>query len=110
MRKTEPLLSVTIITLNEEENISRCIGSVKDIADEIIVVDSGSTDNTVEIARKYGAKVYVRKFDNYASQKNYAAGKATGEWILSLDADEIIEPELAREMKSKINNSKVGAS
>jgi len=98
-------LSVTIITLNEEENLPNCLDSIHDIADEIIVVDSESTDKTVEIARKYGANVYIRKFDNYANQKNYAAEKATGEWILSLDADEVIEPELVKEIGKRIKDN-----
>ena len=99
-------LSVTVITLNEEKDLPNCLDSVKEIADEIVVVDSGSTDKTVEIARRYGAKVYTRKFDNYANQKNYAVEKATGKWMLSLDADEKITPELAREINSKIQNKK----
>ena len=87
-------LSVIIITLNEEENLQRCLESVKRIADEIVVVDSGSTDMTLEIAKKYKARIYSRKFDNYSNQKNYAVEKATGDWIFSLDADEEITPEL----------------
>lgn len=95
-------LSVVIITLNEEKYIKQCLTSVKKIADEIIVVDSGSTDNTIEIAKKFGAKVYTRVFDNYSNQKNFAAQKAAGEWILSLDGDEEVSPELAEEIKTKI--------
>lgn len=97
-----PKLSVTIITLNEEKDLPRALESVRKIADEIVVVDSGSTDKTVEIAKKFGAKVYERKFDNFASQKNFAAGKTNGDWILSLDADEEIEPALADEIKVAI--------
>ena len=96
-------LSVVIITLNEQENIERCLKSVVDLADEIVIVDSGSTDKTVEIAKKYKATIYVREFDNYANQKNYALTKAQGEWILSLDADEEITPELRNEIKSVIS-------
>lgn len=99
------MLSVTIITLNEEQIIGKCIDSVKDIADEIILVDSKSTDKTVSIAKEMGCKVFVREFDNYANQKNYAASKAKNNWILSIDADETIEKELAREIKKKITNS-----
>lgn len=94
-----PNLSAVIIAFNEEEDLPRCLKSVCDLADEILVVDSGSTDKTVEIAKKFGAKVYVRKFDNYAGQKNFAASKAKGNWILSLDADEEISPELALEIQ-----------
>lgn len=99
-------LSVTVITLNEEKDLPRCLESVENFADEIVVVDSGSTDKTVDIAKKYGAKVYYRKFDNYANQKNFAASKATGEWILSMDADEQITPELAKEIESKVKGQK----
>jgi glycosyltransferase involved in cell wall biosynthesis len=105
-RKSQPNvrgLSVTIITLNEEDSLPRCLDSVKPIADEIVIVDSGSTDKTIEIAKSKGAKTFVRQFDNYASQKNFAAEKVVGDWILSIDADEIITPELAREIKSKIS-------
>jgi glycosyltransferase involved in cell wall biosynthesis len=97
-------LSVTIITLNEEILLQKCLESVKAIADEIILVDSGSKDKTINIAEKFGAKIYTRRFDNYANQKNYAMSKASGKWILSIDADEEIEPELAREIELKIKN------
>jgi glycosyltransferase involved in cell wall biosynthesis len=99
-------LSVTVITLNEEEYLPICLESVKSIADEIVVIDSGSSDKTVEIAKKFDAKVYIRKFDNYANQKNYASEKATGDWILSLDADEQIEPRLAKEILLAISTQK----
>src|SRR5450755_3993325 len=92
-------LSVVIITVNEEANISRTLASVKPlVADgkgEIIVVDSGSTDRTVEIAKSFGAKVFVEEWKGYGAQKNSAIDKATGVWILSLDADEELEPSLA---------------
>ncbi len=107
----KPGLSVTIITLNEEKDLPRCLESVKKMfADlpaqvgEIVVVDSGSTDRTVEIAKKYKAKVFTRKFDNYSNQKNYAAEKATGDWILAMDADETVPPELASEIRSRITD------
>ncbi len=96
------MISISIITLNEEKWLPSCLESVKDIAGEIIVVDSGSTDRTVEIARKYGAKVYFRKFDNYANQKNFAEEKCAGEWILSMDGDEEISSDLADEIVSSI--------
>jgi len=92
-------LSVVIITYNEEANIGRTLGSVKPlVADgkgEIIVVDSGSTDRTVEIAKSFGAKVFIEEWKGYAAQKNSAIDKATGDWILSLDADEEVERDLA---------------
>jgi len=87
-------LSVVIITFNEEANIGRTLASVEPlVADgkgEIIVVDSGSTDRTVEIAKSHGAKVFIEEWKGYAAQKNSAIDKATGDWILSLDADEEI--------------------
>jgi glycosyltransferase involved in cell wall biosynthesis len=85
-------LSVVIITFNEEASLGRTLESVKPLVSdgkgEIIVVDSGSTDRTVEIAKSYGAKVFVEQWKGYAGQKNSAIDKATGDWILSLDADE----------------------
>jgi glycosyltransferase involved in cell wall biosynthesis len=93
------ILSVVIITYNEEANIGRTLESVKplvsDDKDEIIVVDSGSTDRTVEIAKSFGAKVFVEEWKGYAAQKNSAIDKAAGAWILSLDADEEVECDLA---------------
>jgi glycosyltransferase involved in cell wall biosynthesis len=93
-------LSVVIITYNEESNIGRTLESVKPlVADgkgEIIVVDSGSTDRTVEIARSLGAKVFVEEWKGFAAQKNSAIDKATGDWILSLDADEEISEGMQR--------------
>ena len=92
-------LSVVIIAYNEEANIGRTLESVKPlVADgrgEVIVVDSGSTDRTVEIARSFGAKVFIEPWKGYAAQKNSAIEKATGDWILSLDADEEVSPQLA---------------
>lgn len=95
-------LSVVIITHNEEANIGRTLQSVQPlVADgkgEIIVVDSGSTDRTVEIAKSFGAKVFVEEWKGYAAQKNLAIDKASGDWILSLDADEEVEPMLSNEI------------
>ncbi len=88
-------LSVCIITLNEEANIARTLKSVRGIADEIIVVDSGSTDATVSLAREHGAKVFTEPWKGFAAQKNSALAKAGCDWILSLDADEEVSPELA---------------
>ncbi len=88
-------LSVCIITLNEEANIVRTLESVRDIADEVILVDSGSTDSTVEVARARGAKVFIEPWKGFAAQKNSALAKASCDWVLSLDADEEVSPELA---------------
>jgi glycosyltransferase involved in cell wall biosynthesis len=102
-------LSVVIITYNEEANLARTLESVmplvRDGKGEIILVDSGSTDRTVEIARSFGGKVFVESWKGYAAQKNSALDKATGEWILSLDADEEVEPELATEITELLSVS-----
>ena len=92
-------LSVTIITLNEAAHIAAAIRSVS-WADEIIVVDSGSTDDTVTIARNAGARVETRGWTGWVDQKNYAAELATHDWILSLDADERVTPDLATEIRA----------
>lgn len=97
-------LSVVIITYNEEQNIRRTLESVK-WADEIILVDSGSTDRTVAIATEYGAKIFLEEWKGYAAQKNSAIGKAGGDWILSLDADEEVSPELAASLKEALFDS-----
>lgn len=99
-------LSVVLATRNEEENIGRCLASIKSIADEIIVIDEYSTDKTAEISRKYGAKVYEEPHhDNFHITKQKAIDRATGDWILQLDADEVVTSELAQEIKDVINMS-----
>ncbi len=92
-------LSVALITLNEAANLPRTLESVI-WAQEIVVVDSGSTDATVEMARAAGAHVFTESWKGFAGQKNSAIGHATGDWILSLDADEEVSPELAREIQA----------
>ncbi len=87
-------LSVVVITLNEEKNLERCLLSVKDIADEIVIVDSYSTDKTEEIAKSFGAVVFQHPFKGYVNQKNYADARASNNHILSLDADEALSDEL----------------
>ena len=93
-------LSVVLITYNEEVNLARTLESVRPLVrdgqGEIIVVDSGSTDRTLEIANSYGAKVFVEPWKGYAAQKNSAIEKATGDWILSLDADEEVSPNFGK--------------
>ena len=96
-------LSVIIITLNEEKNIQDCLLSVA-WADEIVVVDSQSTDRTVELAEKYTDKVYVTEWMGYSANKNYALEMTTNEWILWLDADERVTPELAREIQNLLSS------
>jgi glycosyltransferase involved in cell wall biosynthesis len=87
-------LSACLITLNEEHNLPRALASLAGIADEIVVVDCGSKDRTVGIAREFGAKVIIREWTNFAEQKNAAVAAAGNDWILSLDADEELSPEL----------------
>ncbi len=99
-------LSVVLATRNEEENIGACLKSVKDIADEIVIVDESSTDKTREIARKYGAKVFKVKHEPiFHKTKQKALDKATGDWILQLDADERVASVLAKEIKEVIEMS-----
>ncbi len=91
-------ISAVIITYNEEKNIERCLLSLKEVADEIIVLDSFSNDKTEEICKKHNVKFYRHKFDNYTNQKNRAAELAKNDFVLSLDADE----ELSEELKNSI--------
>lgn len=92
-------LSLCMIVKNEENTLSRCLESVKDIVDEIILVDTGSTDSTVEIAESYGAKIFFYKWDNsFANARNYSLSKASKDWILIMDADD----ELVKEDKDKV--------
>ena len=101
-------LTVVINTLNEEANIARAMNSVKGIADEVVVVDMESTDKTVEIAKGLGAKVYSHKKTNYVEPaRNFAISKATGDWVLILDADEEISKALSQKIKEVVNDNDV---
>ena len=91
-------ISACIISFNEEKKIEDCLKSLVDIADEIIVVDSNSSDRTVEIAKKYTDKVITQDFLGYIEQKNFAIQHASHDWILSLDCDERLSPELQQSM------------
>jgi hypothetical protein len=92
---------VTIITLNEESNLPRTLASVK-WADEVVVVDSGSTDRTVEIAKKAGAKVVHNNWKGYGQQKNFAQDLTSHNWVLNIDADEVVSAESALEIKKAV--------
>ena len=94
------MISVVILTHNEVINIERCLASVS-WTDDIVVIDSGSTDGTVELAEKLGARLLFRPFDNFANQRNFAldTGQLKYKWVLHLDADEEVTPELATEMQ-----------
>jgi glycosyltransferase involved in cell wall biosynthesis len=98
-------LSVIIIAKNEADRIERCLQSVALIADEIIVLDSGSDDQTVEIARKYTDRVYVTDWPGYGPQKQRALEKATLDWVLSIDADEALTPELRKEIEATLSGN-----
>ena len=88
------LISATIITRNEEKNLERCLNALQGVADEIIVVDSYSIDRTLEICQRYGCKITQRQFQGFGSQRQYAIGLASYNYILSIDADEVISEEL----------------
>jgi glycosyltransferase involved in cell wall biosynthesis len=103
MRK-RATLSVVLATCNEENNLPACLDSVKDIADEIVVVDGSSTDRTVEIAKKYGAKIKITTNKPiFHINKQMAIDMATKDWILQLDADEVVSKELKDEIKQILN-------
>ena len=96
-------LSVVLATFNEEKNLQDCLDSAHDLADEIIIVDGSSVDKTVEIAKKYGAKVLVVKnLPNFHINKQKAIDLATKNWVFQLDADERVSEELSKEIKSKL--------
>ncbi len=98
-------LSVTLAVYNEEKFLGRCLDSIKDIADEIIVVDGKSMDKTTDIAKKYKAKIIsTTNKVNFHINKKMANDNASGEWILQLDADEVVSPELKKEIKEIINS------
>jgi glycosyltransferase involved in cell wall biosynthesis len=97
-------LSVVIITFNEEHNIERCLNSVKDIADEIVVLDSFSTDKTQLICEKHGVQFFQHKFDGHIQQKNRAITYAKNNYVLSLDADEALDETLIESIKKVKSN------
>ena len=97
-------LSVVIITYNEERNIARCLEAVRGVADEVIVVDSFSTDNTVAISQQWGAQVVQHAFEGYVQQKNFATAQATHNHVLQLDADEVLTEELRQSILAAKHN------
>ena len=92
-------ISATLVTLNEEQNLARALGSLS-CCDELLIIDSGSEDRTIEIAEQHGARVIEREWKGYADQKNFAAQAAQHDWILALDADEALSDPLAAEIHS----------
>jgi glycosyltransferase involved in cell wall biosynthesis len=99
-------LSAIILTYNEEANIAECLESLRGLANEVFVVDSYSTDKTLEIARKYSEKIYQHPFVDYGKQRNWAQKNLPilNEWVLHLDADERVSPELAGEIRDVLKN------
>ena len=95
---------MVIVTLNEAANLPRTLASVR-FASEIVIVDSGSTDATIEIAEDAGARLFEEPWKGFAQQKNSGIGHAIGDWVLSLDADEEVSPELAREIQALLASS-----
>ncbi|MFQ6069164.1 MAG: glycosyltransferase family 2 protein [Candidatus Aminicenantales bacterium] len=93
-------ITAAVITRNEEKRLEPALKSVAEVADEIVVVDSYSDDETLKIARRYNCRIFHRKWKDYADQKNYASSRARHPWIFSLDADERISPELKAEILS----------
>lgn len=102
------MLSATVIALNEEKDLPRCLESLG-FADEIVVIDSGSTDRTVEIARAKGARVITEPWRGYGAQKNLAMRHATHPWVLNVDADEVVTPELRDEILREISLTQAAA-
>lgn len=101
------MLNVIIITKNEEKNIRDCLKSIKNIADEIIIVDSSSNDKTLDIAKKYTDKIYLKRFENdFSRQRNFALTKAKGDWVLSIDADERISKPLHKIIAKLVKTKK----
>lgn len=98
-------LGCAIITLNEEDNLERALKSVS-FCDQIVVVDSYSTDNTISIAKKFTDRVYLNKFENYGAQKNFAIDKLQTDWVLSIDADEVVQEDLKQEILNTLASNK----
>lgn len=103
--KTEPKLTLCMIVKNEERHISRCLSSVQDIADEIVVVDTGSEDQTVQICKSFNAQVYTHEWKNdFAKARNAGLQHAKGDWILFLDADEELDQETGSILPSLLHD------
>lgn len=103
--KKVPGLSAIIIARDEEKDIEDCLRSVSELADEIVLVDSGSTDKTLIIARRYAAQIHSKEFTGYADQKQFALDTATGPWVINIDADERVSPALADEIRALLTQS-----
>lgn len=108
MPEKSQTISATVIALNEERDLPRCLESLR-FADEVILIDSGSTDRTVEIAKQAGAKVIHEPWRGYGQQKNFAMSHARSKWVLNVDADEVITPELRDEILAEISSQNAAA-
>lgn len=104
-----PHVTGVVIAFNEEAKIGRCLDSMRGVVDDVFVLDSGSTDRTTEICRERGARVLVEPFRGYAAQKNAAVAHVDSEWILSLDADEELSPELGASVVEALNDPRADA-
>ena len=102
-------LSVVVITKNEEKNIGKCLGSARNWADELLVVDDESGDGTVIEAEKYADRILRRRMDNEGKHRNWAYAQARNEWVLSLDADEYVTDELKQEISTALSGNKFNA-
>jgi glycosyltransferase involved in cell wall biosynthesis len=98
-----PLLSAILIVRNEERDLPGCLETLKGVVDETVVVDSGSTDQTIDIARRFGARVIHRDFMGFGLQKQFALEQATGEWVINIDADERLSPALGQEIRATLS-------
>jgi len=108
----KPLLTLSMIVKNEEKYLEECLDSVKNVVDEIVIVDTGSTDKTLEIAKRFNANIFHFEWiDDFSAARNFALSKSTGNWILYLDADERLNPESIKELKTNITRQgKLGVS
>src|SRR3989344_880105 len=98
-------ISIVLAVYNEEENLRNCLNSIKDLASEIVIVDGGSTDGTVKVAKEFGAIIiHTVNLQNFHINKNKAIDAAKGDWILQLDADEIVSEQLKEEIKRVIED------
>lgn len=98
-------LSAAIITFNEERNLSRCLQSLQGLVSEIVIVDSGSSDGTADIARKFAASFHIEQWEGHVVQKNKALVRAAQPWVLCLDADEALSPELAESIRQALSST-----
>ena len=109
-RPSAPKLSAVLIVHNEAHCLEQCLRSISPIVDEIIVIDSGSTDGTIAIARSFGAHVEVSDWPGFGPQKNHALSRARGEWVLAIDADEHLTPQLADSIREALSSRKPTAN